>query len=365
MEPGDAQSWITGWNSNDEAAREHVRDRLSLLLKLVVSGNKLAMSEVYKLTSGRLYSLLLQMLSNPGDADEVLQDAYLTVWRKAPSYSPGQASPMTWLITITWNEAIERLRSDKSTQAAGSLESLPKDPVDDMPSALGLIEMNQEHQRSEAVGNDVLSADIAHSEESLTRMAEDLRPVTPPRSVWQHIESVLIGMPSPAGKKTAGTIHTSVVLASLWDNIALWRGVSFACMVAVAAASIVALVLLWQSSVFLIEQNRLVAALQAAEGQALFVATYDPQRQQIVIVPVQIMNETERVPKLWLVTKDKRIISLGMIASKSAQAVVIPPDLVADTRAGAGLVITLEPPDGAPGDVATGPTIAQGELSPI
>ncbi len=147
VEPDDTQIRVARWHSNDEAAREHARDRLSLLLKLVASGDKEAMSEVYKLTSGRLYALLLQMLPSRGDADEVLQEAYLTVWRRARSYTPGQASPMTWLITITRNKAIDRLRSDKNARKAEPLDDLTEEPVDDKPSAFNQIETDQEHQR--------------------------------------------------------------------------------------------------------------------------------------------------------------------------------------------------------------------------
>jgi anti-sigma-K factor RskA len=217
--------------------------------------------------------------------------------------------------------------------------------------------------RREATGNDALSVEIAHWEEKLARMAEDLRPVTPPKSVWTSIERALNAAPSAVAAEAGKPVRAPA--ASLWDNIAFWRGLSFAGMGAAVAASIAALVMFWQASALLTDQNRLVAALQAGEGQAAFVATYDPQRKQIVIVPAQIINETERVPELWLVTKDKRVVSLGVIASASAQAVVIPPELVDDTSEGAALVITLEPPGGAPGGVATGPAIAQGELSPI
>ena len=169
--------------------------------------------------------------------------------------------------------------------------------------------------------------------------------------------------PATSAGETGEPVRASAI--SLWENIAFWRGLSLAGFGTAVAASIIAVLLFWQSSALLSHHKNLVAALQAGGGQAAFVATYDPQRKQMVIVPAQVITETDRVPELWLVTKDKRVVSLGVIASKSAQAIVIPPELVDDTSAGAALVITLEPPGGAPGGVATGPAIAQGELSPI
>ncbi|MBX2804399.1 MAG: sigma-70 family RNA polymerase sigma factor [Hyphomicrobiales bacterium] len=146
-ELGEAHIKPAGWRNGDAAAREHVRDRLTLLLKLVASGDQGAMSEVYKATSGRLYALLTQMLPTHGDADEVLQEAYLTVWRRAQTFAPGQGSPMTWLITITRNKAIDRLRSEKHARRTGTLDELTEEPVDDTPSALNLIETGEEHHR--------------------------------------------------------------------------------------------------------------------------------------------------------------------------------------------------------------------------
>lgn len=147
VEPGNAKIRLAGWYSNDEAAREHTLDRLSLLLKLVASGDKLAVSEVYRLTSGRLYALLLQMLPNQGDADDVLQEAFLTIWQKARSYKPEQVSPMTWLITITRDKAIERLQRDKSGQKGKPHDSRGIEAFANMPSALSSTEISEEHQR--------------------------------------------------------------------------------------------------------------------------------------------------------------------------------------------------------------------------
>ncbi|MBX2804398.1 MAG: anti-sigma factor [Hyphomicrobiales bacterium] len=229
---------------------------------------------------------------------------------------------------------------------------------------LGLLSpIEADEVRREASGNHLLSAEISLWEEKLAGMADELHPVTPPPGLWMSIEEALRAETATRAAKQEAPGQRPA--RSLWNNIGFWRGLSFAGLGTAVAASIFALVMFWQANALLTDQDRLVVALQAGEEQAAFVATYDPQRKQIVIVPAQVINETERVPELWLVTKDKRVVSLGVIASESAQAVVIPPDLIEETSAGAGLVITLEPPGGAPGGVATGPAIAQGELAPI
>ena len=227
---------------------------------------------------------------------------------------------------------------------------------------LGLLpEAEAERLRREAARNTALAADIARWEDRLARLADGAPEVLPPDSAWLAIERKIS---SPERATTAGRNRTGTG-APLWDNAGFWRNLSFASLGAAAAASIVAIAIFFNSQTVAPLQDRLVAALEAAEGGAPFVATYDPASKQILIVPAAALNEAQRVPELWLVTHDKRVISLGVIASESAQAVVIPPELVEETSAGAGLVITLEPPGGAPGGVATGPAIAQGELSPI
>ena len=45
------------------------------------------------------------------DAEEALQDAYITIWNKAVTFESGRASPVSWLVTVTRNRAIDRLRS--------------------------------------------------------------------------------------------------------------------------------------------------------------------------------------------------------------------------------------------------------------
>lgn len=146
MEPGESVQ-THQWQDGDSAAREKAREHLSLLLRLIANGDQDAMAEAYKLTSAKLYGVLLQMLPDKGAADEVLQEVYLTVWRRAGSFSKAQGSPMTWLITITRNKAIDRLRSDKHTRKSRPIEDVSHELADEEPSALKKLETHQDAQR--------------------------------------------------------------------------------------------------------------------------------------------------------------------------------------------------------------------------
>jgi RNA polymerase sigma factor (sigma-70 family) len=123
------------------------REALGLALLRTARGDEAAMATVYKRTSGRIYALLLQMLPDQATADEVLQDTYLAVWRRADSFAQGRASPMTWLITIARNKAIDRLRSDQVARGSRPLDDLAVEPRDPGPSPLNRLEAGDDDRR--------------------------------------------------------------------------------------------------------------------------------------------------------------------------------------------------------------------------
>ena len=89
----------------------HERAALVASLKLVAAGDRAALNEVYRRTSAKLFGVALRILPESHEAEDVLQDVYLTIWQKAGTFDPARASPITWLVTLTRNRAIDRLRS--------------------------------------------------------------------------------------------------------------------------------------------------------------------------------------------------------------------------------------------------------------
>ena len=72
-----------------------------------------AFSDLYDATSAKLFGVCLRVLNNRSEAEEVLQEVYIRIWHKADSYAVTGHSPMTWLITVARNLAIDRLRRRK------------------------------------------------------------------------------------------------------------------------------------------------------------------------------------------------------------------------------------------------------------
>jgi RNA polymerase sigma-70 factor (ECF subfamily) len=77
----------------------------------IAGGDRTALQTAYRLTSAKLFGVCLRILHERSEAEDVLQEVYLTVWQKAADFDPARASPMTWLITIARNKAIDRLRA--------------------------------------------------------------------------------------------------------------------------------------------------------------------------------------------------------------------------------------------------------------
>ena len=79
------------------------------LLLLMKRGDQEAFRRLYELTAKGIYSYALSILRHPQDAEEVMQDTYLTAWNQARQYRP-EGKPMAWLFTIARNLFYMRLR---------------------------------------------------------------------------------------------------------------------------------------------------------------------------------------------------------------------------------------------------------------
>ena len=102
------------WAANEAAKpmdAETRRRQLVAAINRVAGGDRAALRLVYSETSAKLFGVCLRILGDRSEAEDVLQDVYLTVWRKAASFDEAVASPITWLVAIARNRSIDRLRS--------------------------------------------------------------------------------------------------------------------------------------------------------------------------------------------------------------------------------------------------------------
>lgn len=91
-------------------AVEPLPDPISLIHRIGAQ-NRDAFSQFYDRFSPIVYSLALRMLRAQSDAEDLLQEVFLQVWRQATAYNVDRGSPEAWLINIARSRAIDKLRS--------------------------------------------------------------------------------------------------------------------------------------------------------------------------------------------------------------------------------------------------------------
>lgn len=85
-------------------------DFLQALLADCARRDRDAFERLYRLTAPRLFAMCLSMLRREDLAEEVLQEAYLQIWRDAARFDPDRAAAMTWMAVIVRHRALDLLR---------------------------------------------------------------------------------------------------------------------------------------------------------------------------------------------------------------------------------------------------------------
>lgn len=96
------------------------------LLQEISKGNTEAFSEFYDRHSRLVYGALLRLLKDTDDAEDILQEVFVQVWRKASTYQPTLGSPKNWLVRIAHNRGINLIRSIRQRAKQAEI-SIPND----------------------------------------------------------------------------------------------------------------------------------------------------------------------------------------------------------------------------------------------
>lgn len=122
------------------------RSLIAAALARIPGGDRAALQTVYRLTSAKLFGVALRILGERSEAEDVLQEVFVTIWRKAGDFDAGRASPMTWLIAITRNRAIDRLRASKRSRRMDPIDDAVE-IADSAPLAHDAMEMGEDNAR--------------------------------------------------------------------------------------------------------------------------------------------------------------------------------------------------------------------------
>ena len=140
----------TDSTSDTTAPPSSGRDALARLLKQVAAGDRAALGALYRATAAKLYGVVLRILKDQGESEDVVQDVYMVVWRRAGAFDAQRGSPITWLAAIARNRAIDRLRSRPPSRDGGGseqAESALVNVADEAPLAPELLERSEDYRR--------------------------------------------------------------------------------------------------------------------------------------------------------------------------------------------------------------------------
>src|SRR5688500_350053 len=101
-------------------------------------GDLLAFEELYRTHAGRLFSVACRMLGNTADAEDLLQEIFLTAHRKLDGFR-GESSLGTWLYRLATNQCLDYLRS-RAARAGQVTDTLDDDPTLDDAGSRNLAE---------------------------------------------------------------------------------------------------------------------------------------------------------------------------------------------------------------------------------
>ncbi len=107
------------------------RDHLSVLIARAAKGEDAAFSELYALTSRKMRKTISTVYTRGADIEDILQDAYLKIWRSAQNFDPVRSSPISWMSVIVRNTAIDALRLKTLPTTDLDLALLIPEPVPD------------------------------------------------------------------------------------------------------------------------------------------------------------------------------------------------------------------------------------------
>ncbi len=77
----------------------------------IAVGDQLALADFYDRTNAIAFALIVRLVPDRDQAEEVLLDVYMQIWRKASSFDPSRGEVVTWLLTIARSRALDRRRA--------------------------------------------------------------------------------------------------------------------------------------------------------------------------------------------------------------------------------------------------------------
>ena len=238
----------------------------------------------------------------------------------------------------------------------------PERRDDDMVAAEYVLGVLPADERAVAARRIATEPDFARFvdawEVRLASMADAFDPVEPPASTKQKIDARLFA--------AAGS---SASRAGLWSSLALWRGLTVATLLALAAYVGLTYTNLPFSQPPGLQQpgaaQRFVASLAHDDTDVRYLVIYDGSKRDVALSHVAGDRPAGRDFELWAIDGDAPPVSLGVIPAGSSVHLTLDETVGETIDQGAVFAITAEPLGGSPSGAPTGPVLAAGDLREI
>lgn len=92
-------------------AEPQVRDPEEIVAAMAAGDSGPALSAFYAQFAGMVLALLMKMLGSRAEAEEILQEVFVELWRRAPQYDPARGSVVAWVVTVARCRALDALRA--------------------------------------------------------------------------------------------------------------------------------------------------------------------------------------------------------------------------------------------------------------
>lgn len=103
---------------------------LAELLKLSGRGDEASFAQLYDATSSRAFGLAQRVVRDPAQAEEVLQEAFLEIWRTSARFDRDKGSAISWIFTIVHRKAVDRVRSAEASTRRDTTYHHKNQPVE-------------------------------------------------------------------------------------------------------------------------------------------------------------------------------------------------------------------------------------------
>lgn len=125
-----------------------------VLLRRIAEGDEAALGTLYDRCSPLVHSLVLQLLGDPDDAEEVVEETFWQVWRQSARYEIARGSVTTWLVMIARSRALDRLRARKGIREEYRAETPePTTPPEEGMGPVSPLESAERVERGAIVRN--------------------------------------------------------------------------------------------------------------------------------------------------------------------------------------------------------------------